>query len=95
VAISIGHEGHLHRGEGQRLKAVKVNQRGDLRFDPAWIDTCLESCASDWCGERISNAMTPPLNYPSDSIPTIKLAAIRMVRSIVLATLPLLTRMSS
>ena len=30
-----------------KLQFAKLNERGDLRFDPAWIDSWIESC-SPW-----------------------------------------------
>ena len=35
--------------KSKRLKAARINERGDLRFDPGWVDKWVEDCASrDW-----------------------------------------------
>ena len=34
-----------------RLKAARINQRGDLRFTPEWLDAWLvEMTEGQWCG---------------------------------------------
>jgi excisionase family DNA binding protein len=31
-----------------KLQAARLNDRGDLRFDPDWVDKWVQSCSRGW-----------------------------------------------